>query len=102
MQGDAYSIPITGKGFSLSDVSEVEFTIGTVTKYYRSDGTGEVTADGSGAEPVFAFPITQEESYSLSGDQPFQARVKFAGSGDVIGAREEDICIEESIVRTVL
>jgi len=102
MQGDAYSIPITGSGFTLSDVDKIEFTIGNLTKCYRASGESEVTVDTSGTLPVFHFPITQEESFALCGEQPVQARVHFAVSGNVIGARVEEIGVEESLTRTVL
>lgn len=99
MQGDAYDIPITitaADGTVVDDTiaEAVEVVIGFLQKTYP----GEITcADGK-----WLFPLTQEESFKLSGfQQTVQVRVKF-NSGEVVGAVIGSVPVTASTSKEVL
>lgn len=96
MQGDQYSIPIHGTGFDIEDVESIEFVIGKLVKSYPD----VVTYDST--DKVFRFPITQAETYKMSGKVEAQARVKFSNTNDVIGVQMGTVDVLNSLTRTVL
>ena len=96
MQGDAFYLPLRGKGFALEDVELIEFVIGSLRKIYP----GDVLYDTENA--LFLFPLTQEETSRLAGPMMGQARIKFQNAQGVIGT---EFCADDfrnSMVRTVL
>lgn len=73
LQGDSYYIPIrikvNGEYINIEEVQKVEFSFGSLRKYYE----GDVTYDGKN----FLFPLTQEETINFQGSQQLEVRVKF-------------------------
>ena len=100
MQGDSYNLGIkilddTGAVVLPEAVSDVEITIGHLTKTYAND---EIKF----GENVWLFPLTQEESFSLTAGKPYgQVRIKWA-SGEVDGCKLEIPKLLESRSREVL
>ncbi len=80
-QGSTYELAIELRSddgiISASDIIKAEFVFGNIVKNYPE----EVTHDGV----KFIMNLTQEETFSLSRDTPYQARVKFA-DGTVKGS----------------
>lgn len=95
MQGDQYGLLFYGRGFSIADVAEVEFTVGSLTKNYPE------TVEYNSTKGCFIFPLTQQETLAMSNYVEAQARVKLQG-GDVIGAKIGRIDVQKSLTRTVL
>lgn len=99
LQGDAYALPFTIKdknGIYLTDelVDTIEFSIGTLTKYYPSSIGYESSK--------FYFPLSQEESLALtSALTPIQVRVKLT-DGTVVGKDLPPININECITKKVI
>lgn len=79
-QGDAYPIEIAvkldGSGVDITDVARAEFYIGGIRKTYPEEAVYE---DG-----VFRIPLSQQDTFTLSGSAQVDVRVKFRG-GTVIG-----------------
>lgn len=96
MQGDAYYLPLSGTGFTLGEVDLIEFVIGQLRKTYP----GEVGYDKDTA--LFLFPLSQQETYLLSGPVIGQARVKFKNAQGVLGTSFYVDDVRRSAVRTVL
>ena len=96
MQGDAFYLPLRGTGFAVEDVALIEFVIGPLRKTYP----GEVGYD-EGNE-LFLFPLSQQETYPLSGPIMGQARVKFKDTQGVLGTSFYVDDVQSSAVRTVL
>ena len=100
MQGDSYNLGIklqddTGAGILPEAVSDIEITIGHLTKTYAG---GEIKY----GENVWLFPLTQEESFSLTAGKPYgQVRIKWA-SGEVDGCKLDVPRLDESRSREVL
>ena len=87
MQGDDYAISFTitdenDQLLNIEEIQTIQFVVGDFTKYYHSGGSGEVTYLEN--EEIFSFPITQEESFQMSGEQECQIRIKFT-SGRIVG-----------------
>ena len=94
MQGDAYGVSIEirkedGTVVAESDVSDVEITIGNMTK---TKSGGAVRFEDN----VWVFPVTQAETFKLPA-----ARVVWQ-NGDVEGVVLDDILVRESLSREVL
>lgn len=102
MQGDSYCLEIklkdeNGDTLAPETVSDVEISVGHLTKTYAS---GEVTYDTDNG--LWLFPVTQEETFRvLPSKVKVQARVKFPGD-DVVGVDLGMISISESISKVVL
>lgn len=94
MQGDAYTLPFTGSGFTAGDVTGCEITLGSLTKCYP----GEVTFDA--ATLTFGFPLSQSESFALSGLVKCQLRLKLGSC--VIGVDLGRIDVTQSLSKEVL
>lgn len=79
MQGDQYVIPIkikyNGNYIDVSNVTTIQIMIGELVKYYKQDGSGEISYNNETNE--FYFPLTQEETFNMSGPQDAQIRIKF-------------------------
>ena len=103
MQGDAYPFGIilkaNGEILDINKISIAQFMIGSLIKLYNSNGEGEVTYDDK--TQMFVFPITQEESFALSGKPEVQVRVKFA-DGKVIGKKYGSLEIQFSNTKEVI
>lgn len=100
MQGDAYSIGIAvtldNEPLDISTVSKAEIVLGKLTKAYPN----EVDYDSESGR--FLFPITQEESFSLSlPPSSAQIRIKFY-TGDVIGGKLGTFDVNASTSKEVL
>lgn len=99
MQGDAYSIPIAvtaadGTTIDNTIVEAVEVMIGFLRKTYPA----EITFSAG----KWLFPLTQEESFRLSGyQQNVQIRIKF-NSGEVVGTVIESMPVITSASKEVL
>lgn len=98
-QGDQYGIPVTIKIHGeLADptlFANVEIVIGNIRKDMQN-GVAYSTS-----EKAWIFPVTQEETIRLSGNQKAQVRVKFTG-GNVQRVPLGIINIENSISKVVL
>ena len=73
LQGDSYfigiRIKVNGEPINIDEVKKIEFTLGSLKKYYDED----VKYDGEN----FLFPLSQQETINLQGPQIFEVRVKF-------------------------
>lgn len=103
-RGDQYSLGITLKAdettyITVSDVSKIEFCIGSLRKFYLSGNTGAVTYDSTTHE--FSFPLTQAETTAMRCAIPAQARILWS-SGDVQKVDLGTIDISESLSVEVL
>lgn len=102
MQGDSYGLPIEilrsdNTVVTAADVSDVEITIGFLTKTYKA---GEVTYDADTAKWVF--PLSQEETLKFPAIRiKAQVRVKWP-NGAVEGVLLDGINVHESISKEVL
>ena len=104
MQGDDYSISFTitdesDNLINLEEVERIQFVVGNLIKYYNSDGSGEVTYLQE--EGIFSFPITQEESFNMAGEQECQIRIKFT-SGRIVGKIIGELDIQLSNAKEIL
>ena len=94
MQGDSYSITISidfnGKPIDISTVDAIQFVVGDLIKYYKSDGSGEVSYDND--NKYFIFPISQQESFGFNGIVNTQIRVKGI-DGSIKGKNGDPICL---------
>lgn len=104
MQGDQYSIPfvikdqLTKLPIDIDDIVKIEFTIGSLKKYYSQESS-EVAYDED--SHCFLFPLSQEETLSLEGSQLVQVRVKMM-DGTVVGRVYGSILIQYSESEEVL
>ena len=89
-QGDAYALPVTvklnGTYIPAADIELAEFMLGEdirITAAPSEGGYSESTG-------TFFLPLTQEETFGLTGDEAveFDVRIKFSG-GNVIGAKQK-------------
>ena len=100
MQGDAYGVSIEirkedGTIVTESDVSDVEITIGNMTK---TKSGGAVRFEDN----VWVFPVTQAETFKLPAARTkVQVRVVWP-NGDVEGVVLDDILVRDSLSREVL
>lgn len=99
MQGDQYRIPISlkksdGSFITLSDLEYIEIFIG---KNIR-----KTLADITYSENKFYVPVLQNETFRLKGTADIQARIRFAGSQDIIGINLGTIDIDNSISKVVI
>ena len=84
MQGDAYYIPFLffdddGTKITNSMVDDVEIVFAGIR---RTLSDNEIIYDST--NKVFLFPLTQQETFGLSGIARGQVRIEFT-NGDVIG-----------------
>ena len=105
-QGDSYDIHITltdSDGTCITDemVTAVEVALGDVIKTYPDGGVGYVSEEPTITGGYWTFPITQEESMSLSGIKRFDVRVKFL-NGEVVGAKIDTVNVNASVSTEVL
>ena len=102
MQGDAYGLPIEilksdDSIVTADDVSDVEITIGFITKSYKA---GEVTFNPDAGKWIF--PLTQAETFKLPAIRiKAQVRVLWK-DGSVEGVCMDGINVHESISKEVL
>lgn len=101
MQGDEYSIPFvieTASGTATPDIfSDLEIVIGNMRKTLSD---GQIKYDDTSKR--FLFPLTQEETFSLStAPQKVQLRCK-TQNGEVIGQSLGVINVAASISKVVL
>lgn len=73
LQGDSYfigiRIKVNGEPIDVSEVKKIEFTLGSLKKYYDED----VKYD----DQTFLFPLSQQETFDFQGPQILEVRVKF-------------------------
>lgn len=100
MQGDKYALKFEitkadGTVITSDDVSDLEITVGHITKNYSS---GEVIySDG-----LWCFPVFQEESFALPAKQTkVQVRVKWT-DGSVEGTSTDNMTVDGSESKEVL
>ena len=100
MQGDCYNLGIeiiddSGAAVTPQAVSDVEIALGNLKKTYKE---GQLKY----GEGVWLFPLSQEESFSLTAGKLYgQARIKWT-SGEVDGCLLEALRLTESRSREVL
>lgn len=100
MQGDSYSLGVkilnnAGSAISPDDVTDVEITIGRVSK---SMSKGQLSYENHS----WLYPVNQSESQSiLPGIVPAQVRVVWK-NGSVEGAKINGIRMHESLSKEVL
>lgn len=101
MQGDnlflAFDITINDEPLDIETIDTIEFVVGELTKYYRTDG--EVIYDEDSG--VFLFPLSQEETFNFHGKQKVQVRIKNT-DGYVIGKVVGNIDVMYSLSKEVL
>lgn len=102
-QGDEYSLPVlirlNGEPVDVSEVAEVEFTLGNGVRKTFPQEVQYNSADG-----CFYLPLTQEETFAFpaNGSVTLDIRVKFAG-GNVIGVqRMESIAVADASSEVIL
>lgn len=105
MQGDEYGIGFTieqddkGTLLDVNEVDTIQFTVDTLVKYYREDGSGEVSYNESVHE--FQFPLSQEETFDFSGDVECQIRIKFK-NGKIIGKQIGSLELQYSLTEEAI
>ena len=101
MQGDnlflAFNVTINDEPLDIETIDTIEFVVGELTKYYRTDG--EVIYDEDSG--VFLFPLSQEETFNFHGSQKIQVRIKTT-DGHVIGKVIGNIDVVYSLSKEVL
>lgn len=98
MQGDAYPIKFKTTSFTYDEITSMEISIGRLTKFYSSDGSGAVTYNSN--DQTFDFPITQTESFLMGTKQPVQLRV--VKDGCVYGVDLGVIALVDSLSKNFL
>ena len=98
MQGDAYPIKFKTTSFTYDEITSMEISIGRLTKFYSSDGTGAVTYNSD--DQTYDFPLTQQESFLMGTKQPIQIRV--VKDGCVYGIDLGVVPIESSLSKNFL
>ena len=97
MQGNTYRLPIrikmNGEYLTGDDVSRVEFAVGQLLKCYP-----ETVRYENGA---FVLPLSQEDTFALSGWLRYQIRVLFP-DGSVKASRVNGGIVADSISKEVL
>ena len=98
VQGDAYdlafSIDADDEPLDISTIESVEVTLPRINKLYPDE-----IAYSNG---FFYLPLSQKETFWLPERCPMQIRVKFKGSGHVIGSDEQIIDVHRSMSKRVL
>lgn len=99
MQGDSYGLPIEilrdGKAVTPEDVTNVEISVGSITKTYAKNKV--YYSNG-----MWIIPLSQEETFNLpAASVRVQARVMWA-TGGVTGVDLGDIDVIDSISKEVL
>lgn len=100
MQGDSYGLEIEilnddGVTVTEEDVSDLEITIGHLTKTYRDE---EVTFDGEN----WIFPLSQEETFDFP-PSAVKAQLRIVWSnGQVEGVPLGKLRVDESMSKEVL
>ncbi len=98
VQGDAYdlvfSIDSNDEPLDISLIESVEVTLPRISKLYPD----EITY----SKGLFYLPLSQKETFWLPERCPIQIRVKFKGSGHVIGSNEQMIDVHRSLSKRVL
>lgn len=99
-QGDSYPIPVEIKQDDVpvtpALVDEIEITIGKdVRKTYTG---GDVFYEGQ----MWYFLLRQEDTFALCGGYDVLLRLKFPGSGDVVGAKVGKLSVEKADRKEVI
>ena len=98
VQGDAYdlafSIDADDEPLDICANESVEVTLPRINKHYPD----EITY----SKGIFYLPLSQKETFWLPERCPIQIRVKFRGSGHVIGSDEQIIDVHRSLSKRVL
>lgn len=100
MQGDQYAVSFSIKdksGTVITDdeLRDIEITVGPFTKHRP-----QVSYDAE--QQMWEFPLTQQETFRMDGEEvPVQLRLAF-NNGDVIGVTLKNIKITPSLSREVL
>lgn len=93
LQGNTYGLAIRLRGANgavivADDVEAVQFTVGDLQKYYGRGGSVEFDE----GRQVFVVPLSEEETFAMSGAIEWQARVAFLdGTIDGTLPRCEDV-----------
>ena len=100
LQGDSYPIPVEilqdGDIVTPQMVEEVEITIGgDVRKTYTG---GSIFYE----DEVWYFLLGQEDSFSLSGGYDVLLRLKYTGSGNVVGTKIGKLSVEKAERKEVI
>jgi hypothetical protein len=100
LQGDSYPIPveITQDDVPVTPelVEEVEITIGDrVRKTYTG---GDVFYE----DEMWYFLLSQEDTFSLSGGYEVLLRLKYPGSGNVVGTKIGKLSVEKAQRKEVI
>lgn len=105
MQGDEYGIGFTieqdnnGTPLDVTSVDIIQFTVDTLVKYYREDGSGQV--DYNSETNTFQFPLSQEETFGFSGDIECQIRIKFK-NGKIVGKQIGSLELQYSLTEEAI
>ena len=105
MQGDEYGIGFTieqdnnGTPLDITSVDIIQFTVDTLVKYYRENGSGQVYYDSK--TNTFQFPLSQEETFGFSGDIECQIRIKFK-NGKIVGKQIGSLELQRSLTEEAI
>lgn len=98
MQGDSYylsfNITVNNEEIDLSTINSIQFVVGDLIKYYNNDDTGEVTYNDE--TKTFLFPLSQQETFNITGTVESQIRIKFTDN-TIVGKYLGSINIQESL-----
>lgn len=98
-QGDQYAIILAieanGAPIPVDNVELIEFAIAGLIKVYPT----EVTRDSETGE--FYFPISQQETFGMSGMQKYQVRIKYT-TGTVVASPQQNIDVLNSISKKII
>lgn len=100
-QGDTYELQVNlsvdGSPIQLNEIDRIEWTFGTVRKYYGENGTVTYTAESG----LFIIPFLQGETFEMRDEIEYQVRIKFK-DGTVRGSDIHKSEIKRSLSRVVL
>ena len=100
LQGNTYELPIQikdpkGNIVTAHNVTKVQFVFADYEKYYGENG--EVTFDEE--RKAFIVPLTEDETFALSGNVKWQARFLF-DNGKISGTKPRFENVLSSITQT--
>lgn len=104
LQGNTYQLPVqladcSGDIISGSTVEKGQFIFGSITKYFKEDGSGEVSWDEE--QKSFIMPLTETETFAMKKTIKWQVRLQFL-DGTIDGTLPKEEYVFDSITQTHL
>lgn len=98
-QGDSYSfifkINQGEASLDMDGVELIEFTIGTLSKSWP------LAVTYNEDDQTFLFPVSQEETFAMSGWEDYQVRIKYA-TGNVYASPVNKINIKDTLSKNII